>query len=477
MMINRLTPDICVIGGGSGGLSVAAAAAAFGVSVVLVEKDRMGGDCLNHGCVPSKALIAAGRHAHAMRNGERFGIAPVEPDIDFRAVNRHVHGVIAAIAPNDSVERFTALGVRVVKAGASFIDRRTVVAGDVEIRARRFVVATGSRSAIPPIPGIEGVDALTNETIFDLKRRPARLVVIGGGPVGLELAQAHRRLGSEVVVIEAATALGSEDPELTAIVLDRLRGEGGDRLEGTRGDRVERRGRSGIRVHVALPAGEPVAIDGTHLLVAAGRRPNVEELDLDKAGIAFTAGGITVSDSLRTTNSRVYAIGDVAGGPQFTHAAGYHAGLVIRSILFRLRARERRAIIPRAIYTDPEFAYVGVNEADARASGGRVSILRWPYAENDRAQAERSTAGLVKLVADRRGRILGAGIVGAKAGELIAIWALAVEKGYRLRDMTGYVPAYPTMGEIGKRAAISYFAEAARRPIVRRLIRFLRIFG
>jgi pyruvate/2-oxoglutarate dehydrogenase complex dihydrolipoamide dehydrogenase (E3) component len=476
-MTNRLNPDICVIGGGSGGLSVAAAAAAFGVSVVLVERAKMGGDCLNYGCVPSKALIAAGKHAHAMRHGEAFGIADVEPEIDFRAVNRHVHEVIAAIAPNDSVERFTALGVRVIQAEARFVDRRTIVAGDFEIRARRFVVATGSRPAVPPIPGIADVDALTNETVFDLKRRPGRLLVIGAGPIGLELAQAHRRLGSDVTVIEAAAALAKDDPELTAIVLDRLRAEGIDILEQTGVERVEKRGKTGIRVHATPKGGDPVVIDGTHLLVATGRKPNVEGLDLDKAGIAFTGKGITVSDKLRTTNSRVYAIGDVAGGLQFTHVAGYHAGLVIRAILFRLPAREQRRIIPWTTYTDPELAHVGMSEADARKTHKTISILRWPYAENDRAQAERRTTGMVKLVTDRKGRILGASIVGANAGELIAIWALAISKGYGVRDMTGYVPAYPTMGEIGKRAAISYFAGAARKPIVRRVIRFLRMFG
>lgn len=472
-MTKTLTPDICVIGAGSGGLTVAAGAAAFGVSVVLVEKGKMGGDCLNYGCVPSKALIAAGKHAHAMRNGARFGIADAEPDIDFRKVGRHVHRVIDAIAPNDSVERFTALGVRVIQDHARFKDARTVIAGDQEIRARRFVVATGSSPAIPPIPGLDTVDVLTNETIFDLTRRPGKLVIIGGGPIGIELAQAYRRLGAEVVVIEAETMLGREDPELTAIVMGRLRAEGIELRENAKVTQVERRGKTGIRVHI----GTDEIIDGTHLLVATGRRVNVEELDLDKAGIDFSPKGITVSDTLRTTNRRVYAIGDVAGGPQFTHVAGYHAGLVIRAILFRLKAREDRTILPRVTYTDPEIAHVGLGEEDARKAHGRINVLRWPYAENDRAQAERRTQGFVKLIADRKERIIGVSIVGAQAGELIGLWALAISKGMRVRDMTGYVPAYPTMGEIGKRAAVSYFATAARKPIVRRLVRFLRIFG
>lgn len=475
-MATRLTPDICIIGAGSGGLSVAAAAAAFGVPVVLIEKGRMGGDCLNYGCVPSKAMIAAAKHAEAMRHGAQFGIADAEPQIDFRKVHGHIHSVIAAIAPNDSVERFTALGVKVIQAEGRFTDARTVVAGDYEIRARRFVVATGSAALVPPIPGLDTVPYLTNETIFEQTRRPGHLIVVGGGPIGMEMAQAHRRLGCEVTVIEALSALGKDDPEMAAHVLERLRAEGIDIREHTRVVRVEKRGKTGVRVHVESEAGA-AAVDGTHLLLAVGRAATVEGLGLDAAGIAHDRKGIKVSDRLRTTNSRVYAIGDVAGGLQFTHVAGYHAGLVLRQLLFRLPARENRTIIPWATYTDPELAHVGLAEADAAKKHARIRILRWPYAENDRAQAERKTTGHVKLVTDKRGRILGATIVGANAGEMINIFALAVSKKMGVRDLAGYIPPYPTMTEIGKRAAITYFASATRNPWVRRLIAFLRNFG
>ena len=249
-MAKVLTPDICVIGAGSGGLSVAAAAAAFGVKVVLVEKGRMGGDCLNYGCVPSKALIAAAKHADAMRTGEKFGIAKVEPEIDFKAVMRHVQGVIAAIAPTDSVERFAALGVTVIKAEARFTGRRTLIAGDTEIRARRFVLATGSSPFVPPIPGLDSIGYLTNETVFDLNRRPGHLIIIGGGPIGIELAQAFRRLGSQVTVIEAATALARDDPEMASVVLRKLRAEGVIIRERTRVTSVERRGKTSVKVLV-----------------------------------------------------------------------------------------------------------------------------------------------------------------------------------------------------------------------------------
>ena len=475
-MAKLLTPDICIIGAGSGGLSVAAAAAAFGVSVVLVEKGKMGGDCLNYGCVPSKALIAAAKQAHLMRHGEKFGIGSVEPEIDFRRVNGHVHRVIEAIAPNDSVGRFTALGVHVIKAEARFKDERTMIARDVEIRARRFVVATGSSPLIPQIEGLDGVDHLTNESIFDLTRRPGHLVVIGGGAIGMELAQAHRRLGSQVTVIEAARSLGVADPEPAALVLRRVRAEGVDVRENTKVMKVERRGRSGVRVHVEDKAGRQ-AIDGTHLLVAAGRAANVSGLDLEKAGIEYDVKGLKVTDGLRTTNRRVYAVGDVAGSLQFTHVANYHAGLVIRALLFRLPVRRGPDAIPWAVFTDPELAHVGMSEAEAVAAGMKVSILRWPYAENDRAQAERRTEGHIKIVAGARGRILGVTIVGDNAAEMINMWALAISKGLRLGDVAGYVAPYPTMSEIGKRAAITYFARAAAKPVVRRLAGFLRLFG
>jgi pyruvate/2-oxoglutarate dehydrogenase complex dihydrolipoamide dehydrogenase (E3) component len=421
-------------------------------------------------------MIAAGKLAQSMRSASRFGIADIEPEIDFRKVNRHIHSVIEAIAPNDSVERFTALGVRVIQEQAKFKDRRTVVAGDFEIRARRFVIATGSSPLVPPVPGLDKVDYLTNETIFEQTRKPSHLIIIGGGPIGMELAQAHRRLGSEVTVVEAAVALGKDDPELAAIALERLRGEGIAIREQTRVVKVERRGRTGVRVHIEGEAGAS-HIDGSHLLVAAGRAANVDGLGLDEAGIAHDRHGIKVTDKLRTSNRRVYAIGDVAGGLQFTHVAGYHAGLVVRALLFRLPARENRSVIPWATYTDPELAQIGLTEADAMKKHGRVSVLRWPYAENDRAQAERKTGGFIKVIAGKRGRILGVGIVGANAGEMINVWALAMSKKLTLRDMTAYVPPYPTMTEIGKRAAISYFAGATRKPIVRRVIAFLRRFG
>ncbi|MCV9962491.1 FAD-dependent oxidoreductase [Pararhizobium sp. BT-229] len=470
-----LRPDICVIGAGSAGLSVAAGAAAFGVPVVLIERGRMGGDCLNYGCVPSKALIAAARHAHAVRKAAEFGVIAGEPTIDFEKVHAHVHSVINAIAPNDSVERFTALGVKVIAGDARFIDADTVEVGGFTIKARRFVIATGSSTIIPPIPGLDDTGYLTNETLFDLTRLPEHLVVIGAGPVGLETAQAHRRLGAMVTVVDAARALAKEDPELAGIVLARLRGEGIAIFENSRVVSAERTPQ-GVRLHCEAEAG-PGTIDGSALLLATGRKGNTAGLGLDQAGIALTPTGIAVNASLRTGNRRVYAIGDAAGGLQFTHAASYHAALVLREILFRLPARENRDIVPRATFTDPEIAAVGLDENEARRRHGHIDILRWPYAENDRAQAERATGGVIKIIAGPRGKILGVGITGTGAAEMIGMWSMIVANGHSLRHVRGSIAPYPTMTEIGKRAVIAYYTPLTRKPFVRALIRLLRRFG
>ncbi len=471
-----LQPDICVIGAGSGGLTIAAAAASFGVSVVLIEKGKMGGDCLNYGCVPSKALIAAGKAADAMRHANKFGIKSVEPDVDFKAVHDHVHAVINAIAPNDSVERFTALGVKVIEAAGKFIDKNTVEAGQFHIKARRFVIATGSSAFVPPISGLSDVEYFTNETLFEQTKRPQKLIIIGGGPIGMEMAQAHLRLGSEVTVIEGAKALGKDDPELANVVLERLRADGVVILEETKVVSVERRSKNIIRVHTEGRDGS-VAIDGSHILVAAGRKANVDGLGLEAANIKFDRRGITVGNDLRSSNRRVYAVGDVAGGLQFTHVAGYQAGLVVRALLFRLPIKNQTRHIPWATYTDPELANVGMTEADARKANIALNVLRWPYSENDRAQAERKTSGLIKIITDRKGRILGAGIAGAGAGEMINLWSLAVAKNMSVRDIAGYVPPYPTMAEIGKRAAVSFYAPQTRKPLVRKIVGWLAKFG
>ena len=402
-----MTYDIAVIGAGSGGLTVAAAAAQFGQKVVLFEKERMGGDCLNTGCVPSKALIAASKHAQAMRSGADYGITPQEPAVDFAKVNDHVQRVIQAIAPHDSVARFEKLGVTVVQAAASFRDAATIAADGQIYTARRMVIATGSRAAVPPIPGLTDIAYFTNETLFENRERPDHLIIIGGGPVGMEMAQAHRRLRSQVTVIEALAPLARDDPEMAAIVIDKLAADGVIILAHTAVKAVRK-----TETGIAVETDGRGTIAGSHLLVAAGRAPNIEGLNLQAAGIAFTKTGITVDEGLRTSNRKVFAIGDVTGGLQFTHVAAYHAGLVIRSALFGIPVKAN-AVIPWVTFTDPELA---------------------------------------------------------QAGELIQPWVLAMSSGLKVQALANMVAPYPTLGEANRRAAVTAFSGLASNPWVRRVI-------
>jgi pyruvate/2-oxoglutarate dehydrogenase complex dihydrolipoamide dehydrogenase (E3) component len=451
--MSDLKTDLLVIGAGSGGLSVAAGAAQMGADVILLEGHKMGGDCLNYGCVPSKALIASGKAAHAQAHGAPYGVADITPQVDYAAAKDHVHDVISQIAPHDSVERFEGLGVRVISDYGRFLSPTEVQAGAHRITARRIVIATGSSPFVPPIPGLESVPYETNETLFDLREQPEHLLVIGGGPIGLEMAQAHRRLGSKVTVIEGAKALGRDDPEMAAVVLEALRAEGIDIAEDALAKEV--RGTAGA---LEIETEDGRIFKGTHLLVAVGRKANIDRLDLEAAGIKTTRTGIKVDASLRTTNRRVYAIGDVAGGLQFTHVAGYHAGIVIRSALFGLPAKATTAHIPWVTYTAPELAQVGLTEAQARREYGiYLDVVRFPYAHNDRAIAERKTAGLIKVMV-ARGRPVGVSIAGEQAGELINLWAFALANKLKMKHVANMVAPYPTLGELNKRAAGAYFS-------------------
>ena len=465
--------DLAIIGAGSAGLSVAAAAAQFGEKVVLFEKSEMGGDCLNTGCIPSKALLAAAKAAQAHRSSAPFGVAADEPKVTFAKAMAHVEGVIKAIEPHDSQQRFEGLGVTVVRSHAKFTGAQTLEADGKNYTARRIVIATGSRAGVPPISGIKDVPFFTNETIFKNRVLPKHLVVIGGGPIGMEMALAHRRLGSEVTVLEAFQPLAKDDPELTSVVLDSLKSEG-ITIHGNAKINTISKTKSGISIGVEGMA----PIVGSHLLVAAGRLPNIENLNLEAAGIAYTKHGITVDASLRTTNKRVYAAGDAAGGLQFTHVAGYHAGLIIRNALFRLPVKNRTDIIPWVTYTDPELAHVGLTEKDAKQQlGESIRVLRWSFKENDRALTEGKAKGLVKIITLKNGRIIGASIVGLNAGDQIAMWTLAIIQKLKISAVANVVLPYPTLGEAGKRAAVTYYAGLAQKPFTRRLIGFLKIFG
>lgn len=451
--MNRIKTDICIIGGGSGGLSIAAGAVQMGAKVVLIEGHKMGGDCLNYGCVPSKALIASAKQAHAMSHGAKYGVGEVTAKVDYAAAKDHVHDVIAQIAPVDSVERFEGLGVHVISEFGKFISKTEVQAGDTIIEARRFVVATGSGPFVPPIPGLDTVKHNTNEDIFDLREKPKHLIIIGGGPIGMEMAQAHVRLGCEVTVIEGAKAFGKDDPEMAAIVLENLKSEGINIVEDAQAEKISGKGKT-ITVHT--PKGD---FTGSHLLMAVGRKVNTDKLDLDAGGIAHDRAGLKVGDNLRSiTNKKVYAAGDVAGGLQFTHVAGYHAGVLIRSMLFGLPSKQKTSHIPWATYTDPELAQVGLTEAQAQKKfGPRLEVVRFDFHHNDRLIAERKNKGLIKVMVVK-GRPVGASIAGPMAGELIGMWSMAIANNMKMSAIANTVLPYPTVSEVNKRAAGAYFS-------------------
>ncbi len=471
-MTTTIRTDICVIGGGSGGLSVASGAAQLGKDTVLVEGGKMGGDCLNYGCVPSKALIASGNAAQNMRSSKPFGITPHDPKINYCEVHAHVHSVIAGIAPHDSVERFEELGVKVIQEYGRFENENTLRAGDTLIKAKRFVVSTGSSPSVPPIPGLSGVPYLTNETIFNLKSAPEHLIIIGGGPIGLEMAQAHARLGVKVTVV-ALAFMENDDPELVEILLDSLRKEGiilRDKVG------IQNISHANQQISVEL---ENDTIKGSHLLVATGRKPNIENLNLENAKVEFSRFGIKVGANLRTTNKSIYAIGDVVGGAGFTHKAGYDAGIIIRRIVFGMFwAKADYKALPHATYTSPELASVGLSETAAKErNGDNYTVVKWTYGENDRARATLSTKGIVKVITSKKGQILGASIVGKSADELLAPWTLAINEGLKIGSMANVISPYPTLGEVSKRAASSYYSASLFSDRTRKIVKLLSFLG
>lgn len=472
-----VTPDLCVIGAGRAGLALASAAAAFGVPTVLIARDGLDGAADKSGGLASAALIAAGARAQALREAGRFGTGAGEPEVNFAQVHDHLSRTTAQLAPNATAERFTALGVKVIAGEARFRDRNSVVVGEQVIRARRFAIATGSRPKTLAIPGLEGVPFLSEEMVATLTRRPERLIVLGGEPAAIALAQAMQRLGSSVTLVAPQGLLAGEDAEAVGLLRRALLREGVVLHEGAEILRGETLTKGRLRL---VLAGEPQqVVEGTHLLSTA-REPDIATLDLELGGLIRDDKGIVVNAGLRTGNRRVYAIGacagGAAGGRHEPHAAEHHARLVLRRALFRQPA-QLGAVIPRIVESEPALASAGLPEAEARAKAREIRVLRWPHAESGRAQAERRSEGFVKLVTDRKGRILGATIVGAQAGELITPWTIAIQKGLGVQEMAGFVFPSPSFSETSGRAAVSYLAPMAAKPGLRRLIGFLRRFG
>ncbi len=469
--------DIGILGGGAAGLTVAAGAAQFGAKTLLVEKaQRLGGDCLHYGCVPSKTLIrTAAVWAQARRTAE-FGLPQLSlPPVDLGAVMARVRSVVAQIQEHDSPERFCRLGAEVRFGAPRFLDDHAVDVGGDRVTARTWVVATGSRPALPPVAGLDRTPFWTNETVFDQERLPARLLVLGGGPIGLELAQAFQRLGTAVTVVEfLGQILGPEDPDVAAVLRERLEAEGMTILTGTKAVQAEGAG-PGVRLTVAPAdgAGEARVLEADALLVATGRRPNVEGLALEAAGVRYTPRGIPTDARMRTNVPHIYACGDVNGQFPFTHVAGYEGGVALTNAVLRLPRKADYAKVPWCTYTDPEVASVGLNEKRAEQEGVEYRVLESHFADNDRALAEAEPLGKVKVLVDPKGKVLGCQIVGAHAGELIHEWIAALGGGVKLSTLAGAVHVYPTLSESSKRAAGDYFAEKLFSDRTKGVLRFL----
>jgi pyruvate/2-oxoglutarate dehydrogenase complex dihydrolipoamide dehydrogenase (E3) component len=467
--MTTLTPDICVIGGGSGGLSVAAGAAQMGADVVLFEGGKMGGDCLNYGCVPSKAMLAASKAAYYAKGNPKMGIRSKMTEVDFAAVKRHVANVIKGIEPHDSPERFRSLGVNVIEEYASFTGRREVRGGGTTVRPKYTVISTGSSAFIPPIPGLDKTSFHTNETIFSDRTKPKHLIIIGGGPIGVEMAQAHARLGVKVTLIEGAPSIMIRDHDgLVGILKERLVKDGITLIEGHGVT-----GTSGKSGSITVKLDGHKDVKGSHLLVATGRSPNLERLDLDQAGIKYGRGGIVTDTRLRTSNKRIFAIGDAAGRQQFTHIAGYHAGIIIRNTLFKLPAKIDDKAVPWVTYTDPELAHVGLTLKAATDQGIKAREVEFSLEDNDRARAELRTEGKVIGVVNTKGRVIGASILAPQAGEMIQPWILAISNGMKIAGMASFISPYPTYGEANKRAAGAYFTPSLFSDRTRKIVRFL----
>lgn len=470
--VRTLKADLAVIGAGSAGLSAAAGAAMLGLDVVLFEKHEMGGDCLNFGCVPSKALISAAKIAHVPEDALRYGISLPAAVVNWDAVKAHVRRAIDAIAPVDSQERFEGLGCTVIREAARFEDKNTLVSASVRVKARRIILATGSRAIIPPVPGLEDVPYFTNETIFSAPDFPHELIILGGGPIGLELAQAFCRLGSRVTVIEMGRALPRSDAAHAKIAVDAVRAEGVTVLEGHKATRISG-GPGNISLKAEGPTGD-VMVSGSHLLVAAGRRAVTDGLDLEKGGVDFTDKGMTVSDTLRSkSNPRVWALGDIAGQGQFTHLAGWHSSVFVRRAFFKQGSKASSLPLPAVTYTSPEVAQVGLTEAEAREKfGDAVKTSAFPFHDNDRAIAEAKTLGEAKLVI-HKGKLVGASIVGEGAGDIIQMVGLAMSNGLKLTALTNFISPYPTRTEVVKRAASAYFTPSVFGAPARTLVGIL----
>lgn len=459
-MAHKTDYDLCIIGGGAAGLVAAAGAATLGAKVVLVEKKALGGDCLRYGCVPSKALIHSAKVADTIRNAGRFGIGGQSPSVDLSTVMQRVQSVIEHIEPNDSPERFAALGVEVIFGAGRFTAPDAFAVNDRLLYAKKFVIATGTRPAIPPLTGLEHTPYLTNETLFSVQEEIRHLLVLGAGPIGCEMAQSLARLGSRVTLFDLAPRLlPREDEDMSAVVGAQFKQEGIDLHLGIQVIKVERNNGEPWAL-LEHPKQGQYWLSGSHLLIAAGRKANLDSLGLEQAGVELNNGRLKLDARLRTSNKNIYACGDVAGPYLFTHMAEHQAGVVLRNALFHWPSKVQTRNIPWCTYTDPELARVGLSESEALQQGVAHRVYRFPFADIDRAVTEGETGGMAKIITTPRGKLLGACIVGPHAGELIAEYVLAISKGMKAGDLSNTIHIYPTLAQINRRVADQRLKEA-----------------
>ncbi|MEP2987642.1 MAG: FAD-dependent oxidoreductase [Parasphingorhabdus sp.] len=455
-MTMKKTHDVIVIGAGAGGLTAAGGCAMLGLKAALIERGEMGGDCLNSGCVPSKAIIAAAHRAHDFRDAGKFGIQSAEPKVDFPAVHKHIHDAIATIAPEDSQERFEEMGVEVVRGEAKMLSDRDIEVNGRTLTAPRIVLAVGSKPFVPPINGLDSVDYLTNESLWELKELPDHLIVLGAGPIGLEMAHAFRRLGSEVTVLSRDAPFAKDDPEAAAVAVQNIEADGVKILAGADIDSVANEDGK-IAVTYSVKDGDGGTVKGSHLLVATGRTTNFDGLGLEAAGIKHGRGGIEVDARRRTNKKHIYAIGDCRPGPQFTHVSGYEGSNVVLEIGFGLPTKVDFKALPWVTYTDPEVAQVGMTEAQAREKyGDKITVWREDFSHNDRAIAEAERTGFVKVV-KKGGKVLGATIIGRGAGDLLLPWAMAIQGKSSAFGMASLILPYPNRSEHNKAAAFASY--------------------
>jgi len=438
-------------------LTAATVAGVVGAKAVIIDKERLGGDCLYYGCVPSKAFIRCAKVAHLMRGAARFGLQSAEPQADIKGVLKYVWDAIEELGQHDSPQALAKHGVETLFGGARFLDDRRIAVGDTELEADRYIIAVGSHAAPPPIKGLAEAGYLDHVSVFHLETLPRRLVVIGGGPIGIELGQSMARLGSEVTVVQGGPhILPNDDPELTSM-LEKLLAEELDIRVNARVVSVEVV--DGVKRVTYESEGRGHQVEGDEILVAVGRRPSLDGLDLDKAGIDYNGRGIVVDTHLRTTNHRVWAAGDCTGSPQFTHLAEAHARVAARNALFRGQKKFTDQGCPWTTFSDPELAHVGLTEAAAQQQHKNVKVYRFPYAHLDRAVTEGEGEGLAKVVCDKRGHVLGASLLGPGAGEALGEFVLAIREGVTLDRLASTIHVYPTMNRIVRRVGDQRFLE------------------